>query len=137
MKIQIGIWLDKKQAFLIAFLNGEESVKTIISNVESYHVVGGARSKTPYGPMDVVSEKKSLERQKHQLSQYFQQILTTVMDADELYLFGPADTKLKLLDVINKNKSLKFVVRKTETADSMTEGQMIAQARQAFGLELA
>ncbi len=137
MKIQIGIWLDKKQAFLIAFLNGEESVKTIISNVESYHVVGGARSKTPYGPMDVVSEKKSLERQKHQLSQYFQQILTTVKDADELYLFGPADTKLKLLDVINKNKSLKFVVRKTETADSMTEGQMIAQARQAFGLELA
>ena len=137
MKTQIGIWLDQKQAFLIAFLNGEKTVKTISSSIENYHVVGGARSKTPYGPMDVVSEKKSLERHKHQLSQYFQQIMTTVKDADELYLFGPADTKLKLLEAINKNKALTFVVRKTETADSMTEGQMIAQVRKAFGLKQA
>ncbi len=135
MKTQIGIWLDQKQAFLIAFLNGEKTVKTISSSIENFHVVGGARSKTPYGPMDVVSEKKSLERHKHQLSEYFQQIMTTVKDADELYLFGPADTKLKLLDAINKNKTLTFVVRKTETADSMTEGQMIAQVRKTFGLK--
>lgn len=135
MKNQTGIWLDRRQAFLMNFQNGNETINNIKSNIEDYHVVGGARSKTPYGPMDVVSEKKALERQKNQLKQYFQEILTAIKGTDELYLFGPAETKLKLLEVINKNKALKFTVFKTESADSMTEGRMIAQARKAFGIK--
>ena len=134
MKKQTGIWLDLREAFIIQFNNGEGVVQRLKSPIEDYHVVGGARSKTPWGPMDVVSEKKSLERRKHQLKQYFKDILAQVDRNSELYLFGPAETKLKFRDYIEGDKSLTVTVRQTDTADNMSENQMVAQVRDFFNL---
>ncbi len=134
MKKQTGIWLDLRQAFIIQFKNGEAAVQQLDSPIEDYHVVGGARSKTPWGPMDVVSEKKALERRKHQLNQYFKEILALVESNSDLYLFGPAETKLKFRDFIQNDKSLLFTVRQTDTADNMTEKQLVAQVREVFML---
>ena len=137
MKNQTGIWLDQKQAFIIQIDKEEASVQQLDSKIEDFHVVGGARSKTPYGPMDVVSEKKSLERNKHQMNNYFKEIRKVVKGSEELYLFGPADTKFKLREAIQNDNALSCVVRKTDTADSMTEGQMVAQVREAFKMKSA
>lgn len=136
MKHQTGIWINQRKAILITFLNGEVEVRTIVSNVENYYVVGSAHFKIFYGPMDVVSEKEYLERHNYQLNKYFQKILNAVKNVDELYIFGPEDTKYKLLDVFNKNKELSLKVRNVETVDSMTERQMIAWARKAFELKI-
>ncbi len=135
MKNQTGIWLDQKQAFIIQFKNEEAIVKQLDSNIETYHVVGGARSKTPWGPMDVVSEKKSLERHKNQMNRYFKEILKVVKGTEELYLFGPAETKFKFRDAIQNNNAITCVIRKTDTADRMSERQMVAQVREAFKMK--
>ena len=60
MKKQTGIWLDFKNAFIITLENKSVDVKTIDSDIEDYHVKGGARSKQPWGPMDKTSESKYL-----------------------------------------------------------------------------
>ncbi|MEM8909432.1 MAG: hypothetical protein AAGD05_16415, partial [Bacteroidota bacterium] len=135
-KKQIGIWLDQKQAYLIQLHPTKTEVQHVPSNIEDYHVVGGARSKVPWGPMDKVSEKKALERRKHQFQQYFQALLQLAQTADELYLFGPAVTKHKFQQMIETQVTNGPVIHLVENADKMTERQMIAQVRQAFGREL-
>ncbi len=135
MKTRIGIWLDRRQAYIIRINEQKADVETLQSEIEEHHVRGGARSKTPWGPMDVVSEKKHLERNNHQMQQYFDRIIDAVKDADELYIFGPAETKMKLSNAIEKDNSFSAVIRKTDTADSMTERQMIAQVREVFQLK--
>lgn len=130
-----GIWLDQKQAFLIHFNNGKSIIQSLESNIEDYHVLGGSRSKTPWGPMDNVSEKKALERRKAQFKQYFKSIITEIMESNEVYLFGPAQTKNMLAETILQDKNLKTGIRKVETADKMTERQMIAQVRKVFKMQ--
>lgn len=64
---QIGIWLDKQEANVVVLNNGKESMFTIPSELDFFNPKGGARSKTKWGPQDVVQDSKYLEREKHQL----------------------------------------------------------------------
>lgn len=122
--------MDKQQANGVVFENGTERTFTIPSNLEFFNPKGGSRSKTRWGPQDVVQDSKYLEREKHQLKRYFESVASLVKDADQLALFGPAETadtffrelEEKYTDVYKKVKGL-------EKADSMTENQFKALAR--------
>ena len=59
-------------------------------------------------------------------------MIAAVKDADELYLFGPAEAKDGLLKAIKANKNFKPAFKGIETADSMTENQKIAKVRAFF-----
>lgn len=86
----IGIWMDKQQAHIVR-LNGElEEFETIFSGLEFFKPKGGSRTRTTkWGPQDVVQDSKYLEREKHQLKSYFNNL------ADAIALFGPAATNEK------------------------------------------
>ena len=133
MKKQIGIWLDLKEAEVIELNPKAISVKHIVSEIEDFHVVGGSRSKTPWGPMDTVSESKILERRKHQMKIYFDKINSLVKHADELYIFGPAETKTALHHSFKQLKGFKPVIVGVESSDSITENQKIAKVKAFFG----
>ena len=134
--LKIGIWLDQKQAFLIRMEEGKANILNIESLIEDYHVVGGARSKTPWGPMDNVSESKVLERRKSQLKDYFKRIIQHLKDCEELYLFGPGQTKDKLFKAIQEDTTLKITHLQAEPADKMTQNQMVAQVKKALNIPI-
>ena len=133
MSKQTGVWLDYREAFIID-PNGEEGggVQHIVSEVEDYHVWGGARTRQPWGPMDKTSEGKYLERFKHQAKNYFGKIKEVVAEADELYIFGPAEAKNGLEKTLSQDKGFKARLVAVEKADSMTRNQMIARVREFF-----
>lgn len=133
MKKQIGIWLDFKEANVISLDGMRERYDTIISDIDTARPKGGARSKTPWGPMDTVSEKAYLERRKREERNYFDRIIDAVQEADDVYIFGPAEAKDKLVKVIKENTHL-FHPRLSdiETADSMTKNQKISRVRDYF-----
>jgi hypothetical protein len=55
------------------------------------------------------------------------------MLSDELYIFGPADTKTKLEKKINAEKStIASKPKSIETADSMTSNQIVAKVKQFY-----
>lgn len=83
----IAIWLDTKQANIFTLDNRTIYVQTIKSEIENFHPAGGSRSKTAWGPMEKMSEKKYLERKKHQIQKYFDAIIAEVKGARQLYLF--------------------------------------------------
>lgn len=132
MKKQTGIWLDFKKAYIINLENKSAKVLTIESEVEDYHVVGGARSKQPWGPMDKTSESKYLERRKHQSKKYYEALKQIVADKEELFVFGPAEAKKGLEKAILEDHNFKPALLGVETADSMTENQMVAEVRSFF-----
>ncbi len=135
MKSNIGIWLDRKQAVLMRLSQSEEEVLVLESPVEPYHIKGGARSKVPYGPQDNVSEQKFLNRYNQQLADYFETIMAHITHAGSLYIFGPGETKIALVKAIRSDYSFKDIPLKMETADSMTQNQMVAQVKDFFKVE--
>ena len=132
MKKQIGIWLDFKEAFIIDVNSEETKVTKIDSKIEFTHPGGGARSKTPWGPMDKISESKMLDRRTHQSTDYYKRILKTTQGAKEVFIFGPAEAKVGLLKMIEASKNKELIVRGYQAADAMTEKQKIATVRDFY-----
>jgi len=130
---KIGIWLDKEKAHLVTLQNGDVRFNTIYSEIDFFNPKGGSRSKTRWGPQDVVQDSKYLEREKHQLKSYFKELAKTMEDAEAIAIFGPADTNAKFFKELNENyKTLALKVRTVEKADSMTENQVKALVREFF-----
>lgn len=129
----IGVWLDKEKAFVVTLTEKGEKFKTILSELEFFHPKGGSRSKAKWGPQDVVQDSKYLEREKHQLKRYFQNIADTIDAADSIALFGPGDTNEKLRKELNDNYPLLSQKVKTVVkVDSMTDNQVKALVRDYF-----
>lgn len=131
-KTKVGIWLDFRNANIITLIGKGVSVKTIDSNVDPSKPRGGSRPKKKWGPVDTVSEKHFLERRKQEVKTYYEELMTAVKDADELYLFGPAEAKDGLVKAIKAKANFKPALRGIETADSMTENQKVAKVRAFF-----
>lgn len=130
---KIGVWLDKKKALVVSLENGKENLFTIKSNVEDFHIAGGSGSRFKGGPQDVVQDSKYLEREKHQLKNYFKELTSKLTDADEIALFGPAGTNEKFNKELNKKyKAIGVKVSLVKKADSMTSNQVVALVKKYF-----
>ena len=130
---KIGIWLDKKTAFIVTLMGEEVTLETIDSELEFYHVRGGSRSKTRWGPQQVVQDSRYLEREKHQLKKYFQTIIEKLRDADTIVIFGPGQTGQKLKkEIAAKQPQLTGRIASVDKANSMTDNQIIAWVRNFY-----
>lgn len=128
-----GIWLDKEKAHIVVLNNGPEKMHTIYSDLEFFNPKGGSRSKTKWGPQEVVHDSKYLEREKHQIREYFNTLAELVKGTDELALFGPADTAEKFRKYLDeKFQPLASKVKTVTKADSMTDNQVKALVRNFY-----
>jgi len=128
-----GIWLDKNKAIIVTMENDRETLRTVLSNVEHFHIHGGYGGRFKGGPQDVVQDSKYLEREKHQLKRYFKNIVSKIKDTDTLVIFGPAQTSEKFSRELHENyKSLRSKIKGVEKTDSMTENQVKAWVRDFF-----
>ena len=132
----IGIWIDKEKAHVVSLENNKENLITLQSEIENYHPAGGSGSKgtkNRWGPQDVVQDSKFLEREKHQLKNYFKKIAEVISDADAIAIFGPSNTNLKLKKTLSVDyKHLANKIKAVEKADSMTNNQLKALVRDFF-----
>jgi len=128
-----GIWIDKDKALIVTLEESNESFKTIASNLEHFKPQGGSGSRFKGGPQDVVQDSKYLERENHQLKQYFSNVVSEVKDTDALVIFGPAETNDKLRKEIHQNYiALGSKIKAVKKADSMTDNQVKAWVRNFF-----
>ncbi len=129
----IGIWMDKEKALIVRLEDGQEELRTLLSEVDFFRPKGGARSKTRWGPQDVVQDSKYLEREKHQMRSYFARLAEAVSDADSLVIFGPAEANEKFMaELLKSHKPLASKVKSVVKADSMTDNQVKALIRDYF-----
>lgn len=129
---KIGIWIDKKEAKIISIESGNEQIDTIESNVEDYRPSGGSGTRLKGGPQDVVQDSKFLEREKHQLADYFKKITLFIKDADAIVIFGPAQTGDKLYKELVEQKLYNFKNITVKKEDSLTNNQIVAWVRDYY-----
>ena len=120
-------------AIVVTLYNGELSLNTILSNIEHFHVHGGSGTRLKGGPQDVVQDSKYLEREKHQLKKYFNDIISEIKEANGIVLFGPAEMREKLYKEIAQNHTdLKAKIKDVVKTDSMTKRQVKAWVKAFF-----
>ena len=133
MPIYAGIWIDQEKAYIVKLEDGKVRLRVFESNVEKHvRLSGGARSKNPYGPQDISSEKKPEERRRHQLIRFFREVIRYIEDVNKLLIMGPGEAKKILNKEIAKIKSLSSIRIIIETADKMTEKQLIAMVKNFY-----
>ncbi|MBK5285368.1 MAG: hypothetical protein JJE25_08175, partial [Bacteroidia bacterium] len=81
------------------------------------------------GQQHISNEKTFDERIKHQTNDFLKQVLEQIQDAGELYIFGPAEIKLKLKNKIEGDNHLSPKLKAVEPADSMTLNRVVAKVK--------
>lgn len=131
----IGIWLDKEKAHLVTLHDGKEYFTTIQSDVEFFNPRGGSRSKSKWGPQDVVQDSKYTEREKHQLRSFFEDIAKAIKAPRSIAIFGPGNTYAQFFKWLEDNhRDIAQKVGPVQKVDSMTDNQFKALVRDVFGM---
>jgi hypothetical protein len=140
-KKQIGIWLDYKEAWLVRIdeeKGGAPEMKHVESEIEWGVAKGGSRSKTPWGPQGGISESAHEARRKQEEKNYFEAVIREIQpDTDEIMIFGPAEAKLGLKHTIDAIKNFRPEIVAVQSADSMTQNQLVARVRDFFAEKVA
>lgn len=85
------------------------------------------------GRQHVGTEKVFDERHKHQLHDYLETVVEQTRFADELYIFGPAQTKLELSKLLHEKESRgPKRLQAVETADKMTLNEMVSKVKKFY-----
>ncbi len=133
MKKNIGIWLDTEKAYIITIEENDSRIEIIESEIESrLRFTGETKGFSRFGNQYVNSTIKTPHKRRYQIENYFKKITEVIADAEELYLFGPAETKVHLAKHISKEPLLKKRIRKVESEDHLSEDQMIACVKHVF-----
>lgn len=129
----IGIWIDKKVAHIVRCRGSKATLNSVYSDLEFYNPKGGSRSKTRWGPQQVVHDKKYLEREKNQLKAYFEKVIAAILNADSIAIYGPAETYLKLHAELKKHAKLHDKITLVSRSDSMSNNQFKALVKEFYG----
>jgi len=130
MDRNVGLWIDHKQAYAIWYTAGR--VDVIPSHIEPpAHYSGGTQLGGKLNQKGDV-ELHHNDRFRSQLNKYYQQVMSVLNNADSIFIMGPGTAKIEFEKAMRKNKSLHKRILRVETADKMTENQMIACVREFF-----
>jgi hypothetical protein len=133
MKKLIGVWLDTKQAVLIEITDKSKRIKTITSEIDSKERISGESKRFGrFGQQYLNPEKHKRNKIQEQVKLYLQQIIEEIKQFDSLLVFGPSEMKNKLKKEIQKHKDIAEKLSSVQTADHMTENQMVAWVRKHF-----
>ena len=134
MKRQTGIWIDTSKAIIVTLEGGkDEKISEIDSDVENsvYHDKEGNKG-TFSGGHHGNSESKFENRKKEQLDFFIKEVLSYVKGADELFVFGPAETKIRLEQKIQDEKLFTNKLKAVETADKMNLNEIVAKVKKFY-----
>ena len=104
----VVLWTSHKQAVIVSITDGVEKILHVESKAK-----GGVE-----------------EKWRHHLGEYYRKVIRAIHDAQKIFIFGPAQAKMELKIKILKSEPLSHRVVGTETADTMTENQLVARARE-------
>jgi len=133
MNSVVGVWIDHREAVVVTVDEEEAEMVHVESHVEKSHrLAGGSRSNTPYGPQDIASEHRLEERRKHQLDRFFEGLTVHLRSAEQIFIMGPGEAKLKFVRHLHHDHAARQRVVGVETRDKMTDNQIVEAVEEFF-----
>ena len=130
MKKEIGLWVDHRQAVIVALTDSGEQITRIRSDAEKQIRFAGGSRKDGLQTTESIRGKKLDSR----LAKYFDDILVHIRDAEMIQIFGPGEAKNELAKYLEK-EGLKERIVAIETMDNMTDNQISAKVRERFPIK--
>jgi hypothetical protein len=121
----VGIWIDHKRAVIVSVSAGRVTTTTSESEVGAH----------PRYSADEGGEKKYEERHGQRLQQYYDEIISQLGQPEALLIFGPGEAKLELKERLSRSKTLAEGMVDIETADTLTEPQIVARVKEHFRVD--
>ena len=132
MKTTKGLWIDHRKAVIVAVSDKGEDVKEVISHVEKQPGrTEGVRSTTPYEAQMVLADDSRERDLTGHLDKYYDKVISHLLDAEVILIFGPGEAKGELVKRIERDK-LSGHIAGVETVDKMTVPQIAAKVRMYY-----
>ena len=125
MSGKVGIWIDHEKAVLVFATKDHVSTRTLTSSVGPHPHYAGAQ--------DGGGEQKYEERHIARLEQFCDEVVSELGQPEAVVIFGPADAKLRLRACLARSHAPHAAVVDVETADSLTEAQIVAKVKAHYG----
>jgi hypothetical protein len=125
MKKRVGIWIDHRKAVVVSLTESGEETKQITSGMEKH--VRFARGSSESGTSEDMRDRQFAGH----LDSYYEIVLAEIRDAEAIFVFGPGEAKGELEKLL-KTKGLGDCIVGVETADKLTDPQIIQKVRQRF-----
>ena len=124
MNHTVGIWIDHKRAIIVSVSAGRVTTKTLESEVAAHPRYSRQQ--------DERGEKKYEERHNQHLEQYYDDVISQLGQPEALLIFGPGEAKLELRERLSRSKTWSDRTVDIETADTLTEPQIVARVKEHF-----
>ena len=128
-----GVWIDQKEANIIILDDDHIENKTILSEIETRErVEGETKVFGRFGDQYLNNEKGKKNKIEELTKIYLKNVLNSVKNADSILIFGPAQTKIKLENFIQKDPKLSVKLNDVQNAEQMTNNQKVAFVKKYF-----
>jgi hypothetical protein len=132
MSNNAGIWIDHRRAVIVELTLDGEHIKTIESNVEKHpERSGDSPMQGRYEARQVPADDSRQRALTGELNIYYDAVIAALPHQGSLLLFGPGEAKGELHTRLSKTKP-QTRVSAVETADKMTQRQIVAKVRAHF-----
>lgn len=132
MATKAGVWIDHQQAVVVLITDAGQETKKFKSVLEPRaQPSSGSRSKHKYTPNDFVAENTRERRLVDDRKKVYDDVLACIRGAESLLILGPGEAKGEFSQHI-KSKKLRGVTVELETADKMTDRQLVAKVGEHF-----
>ena len=130
MKAKVGLWIDHREAIIVVLTEKGEETKRIESTVEKQlRRSGRSPSNESFEPQLVPADDTRERDYMGHLANYYDEVIACIGDAETILIFGPGEAKGELKKRMERDKiGIRIVTM--ETADKMTEPQIVAKVKQ-------
>ncbi len=135
MATKIGLWIDHRQAVIVSITDEGADTKVIKSNVEKHIRAGDPTLKGPFKARQVPADDKHEREFNEHIRTYYNKIIESICNAGAIFIFGPGEAKNELKKQLEKN-NLGGLAADIETADRMTDNQIIAKVCKYFNVNI-
>lgn len=125
MEKKRGIWIDRHKAMIVDPENENAPF------VELHSELNGSEPDRPYRETHRNPEKKLQAKRDKILRDYYSDVVNTIDDESDVYIFGPAEAKHELNKTIGESHK-RFKHINVETGEKMTNNQVVAKVRDYF-----
>ena len=136
VKKRVGVWLDHSKAHFIDLSQGPAIVETAFSSKESeVRYQGETGNGTLLGNNRATNSESHAHNRAQEIMQEYYHVLTDrLKNYDDILLFGAGGAKDELYNKLSTDKHFADKNIRVETADKLTENQMVARVKTYFNV---
>jgi len=115
----VGVWIDHQKAVIVRLFGEEKKIQSIIAGSEKQSTAVNAEG------LQLNSDVK----------EYYDRVISCLHNSASILILGPGEAKVEL-SVRLQGDSLGEYIAGIETAEEMTDGEIVARIREHFPIDL-